>query len=1424
MAPVNGGEFDSEPWVNKFRQYAVNLIELLESNLAAIADAGIPLVAAFRRPLTVGPYLAPEAGRTKRNTDAEQFSSVSNANPLSNQPTLDVILLDQWLKQPDDDAKPLVLVGPFGCGKSVTLAHFALILARRLLSWCDSPEPRVGRFWVPFPVRLRKWDGKQDFWKYLSEQAQHDINSFVRSQDRLFADELIELAKGRRLLPLFDGLDELPITAASSAMTAILNNVHLNRWHVLCSRAGHGVESGAYAVRATLHTLADLTPDDAEGFIRARLRLHHESDDHPVLVRYRKSQPCINEVFRRPLFLAAWCSKALAWAVRPDLSEQLPTTISELMDAALENVLDRRVARHIKDTEAEDSLLRTLMANRHRLGAVLAIHADDGFGVPTRFAENQAVQHPHAFCDQENTYAFYARYAETTGLLLRCPEGTYAPKIPMVEYLIGCYYAWLADQHPNNDGTSTCQKQLVQAFQRKFWWTDHDEIWLYAFDILWHGNGSQSELAADIVRWVLQFSRNYDSASNLDYSSSGGQPKCETRPLSLYGFALRVLLPAESVSPNAQKVKDSLVDLAFAQLRRGYQQRWADPNTSTDTIARVANRWPRRVIEWLFSCLQNKAYKLGWAKIAWTIGEVAEHVDSDAVKILSRYLLNDKYAAAWGNISWAIGEATAHQGLPEQIRFLDQMQNDKYRRVWCHIAFGLRRAIPHMNTDAVKRLLDCLEDKEHEEAWSQIVSTIGEAAPLLGRDEMTRLLNFLAQDKYREVWSEIVHVVSKAATLMGFDEMQQLLAYCNNVMYVSRWTREPVASAIGRTAARLGNGAIEWLFNHLKIERYGEPRDFVALAIFEAASHVKPDMLRFFFEGLESEDSEELWDCFARAIGRAAKYLSLDDIKRLTGYFMNDTYFGVWHYIGDTIGRASKYVGNNVVKHLIDCMEDKTYRKAWSEIASAINMASHTLDSTDIDRLIAFLEDRQHIWRWTALSRSIEREGLSHDSHNAERLVKCLRDHAHHFVWGSIAGAICNSASQLGVNSVASLIACLEDDTYEDVWDEIEFTICKWLAHHSFKEVKCLFECLEDPKCEASWHCILTSMSGTTWHRLAIEVAKRKINEALMLGKPSIGYHLTDVFPELIWFVRDIRSDTAQDVRVETGVAERNDPDLLLPCDQRFAPFKIRHLLGTLTVAEQNYLACVKCDWQSSAKAIALIIRAVERTRKTAEVNAFKQTLGSKSRAYEKLENTILPIVKDGLKLAKDSDLYTLKETDKRRGAKKTSATPAENITDRNGRQLRVDMSVLKRLLEDQYSKVVSDIYYAVLALREPKQSWLSLKTPVVICNHCGRIHKLRKPSQATDEKIDPGRAGKRRKIPQPLIGRCKVCALDLLTPEVAQEHPVQYAQCPNPDCLAVYALASEKGGWPHRPNATKCFHRRDACQEFSLRNRALPK
>ena len=563
MSADGSADFRSKKWISALRNYAQRLSAWLSADLRRLSGTGLDLRNADRLTLMVqetdlqAERKASWRGDGRDETEAAYTSERGNIAP----PVEDLKMLEDWLA---NGSEPLLLLAPFGSGKSALLATFACQLAEAVVRWCDNPGERPLPP-VPMPVRLRAWE-----W-----HAREKFRDFVRgrSQDILDPNGSVVLtgyhvdmlASAGKLLPLYDGFDEL--ADVQDARSVALEGMRLiTARFVLSARPGHGSEAKFQSNQ--IYSLRELTVADAESFICQRLDIPAGQDQHHVLVAYRRAQPHIYELFRRPLFLNAWCT---AYPNDP------PDTLGKLMNVVLKKVFDERVFQNESDLPVGSA--NELVLSCHVLGAVLAAYAEQGFGQVCSLMQREirdALDGAGCFANPAEIAKWHA-LAVRAGLLIPAGDGHYTFKIPVVEYLIGSYFAWLvrsSNDESDNAEDRRRRQRFVRKFRQGFWWFEFDDIWLYAFDELWHGSPVQVDMAHDVVVWLLDYSRRCmdteDCAGWLLLEPGGDDP----RPFTCHRFAIRVLLPIGPVSAVVDERVEKLLSAGIKQILDELLQTW----------------------------------------------------------------------------------------------------------------------------------------------------------------------------------------------------------------------------------------------------------------------------------------------------------------------------------------------------------------------------------------------------------------------------------------------------------------------------------------------------------------------------------------------------------------------------------------------------------------------------------------------------------------------------------------------------------------------------------------------------------------------------------------------------------------------------------------------------------------------------------
>jgi NACHT domain-containing protein len=134
-------------------------------------------------------------------------------------------LIDEYRAAP----RPLIVLGDQGSGKTA----LSILLLLELISRNQAPDARV-----PVLVRLSSWDPDLDFesWLIGTVYEQYDIYRQLRDTSRFGVDVVSRLMADDRLLPILDGLDELPQKARRSIISQVRSLKSFTAPFVLTSR------------------------------------------------------------------------------------------------------------------------------------------------------------------------------------------------------------------------------------------------------------------------------------------------------------------------------------------------------------------------------------------------------------------------------------------------------------------------------------------------------------------------------------------------------------------------------------------------------------------------------------------------------------------------------------------------------------------------------------------------------------------------------------------------------------------------------------------------------------------------------------------------------------------------------------------------------------------------------------------------------------------------------------------------------------------------------------------------------------------------------------------------------------------------------------------------------------------------------------
>ena len=401
-----------------------------------------------------------------------------------------------------------------------------------------------------------------------------------------------------------------------------------------------------------------------------------------------------------------------------------------------------------------------LLTHRHVIGAVLAAHASVGYGVPKAMAA-VPTHAAHALADfDDDAVVRFTRIAERAGLLIWTSGERYAIKVPVVEYLIGYYFAWLADARQG--GTSARpQNILSEFFRRQFPLAQHSEAWQMAFDIMWRGSEEQRANASRLCKWAIHVSSvlacSVQLKSNVSHVSND-----DAIPVTYCEAILSIALPAYTspwASPADQNRRKELDDLAFGQLVKNITWAWTvdvDPAVDLERLGRCR---PDRLINELLDLLLATNSKSVMQRACKTLGRLGQHMGKNKVDVLISLVAEPKYADVIFSIVIAIGEAGIHHD------FIGT--NSLIQYIYSGNAISLRKKIittMGINTysfdyEATRSLLTFLEKDEFRDIWEKSLFAIWNSLAPLDAESFRRLFSFFMNDRYDSLRKEILRAM-----------------------------------------------------------------------------------------------------------------------------------------------------------------------------------------------------------------------------------------------------------------------------------------------------------------------------------------------------------------------------------------------------------------------------------------------------------------------------------------------------------------------------------------------------------------------------------------------------------------------------------------------------------------------------------------
>lgn len=211
----------------------------------------------------------------------------------------------------------LVILGQAGAGKSVLMTH----LARDLLRIRQTSEP------LPFVVRIGSWSPHHEhLYKFISRQLVRDYPAlgacsvFITGKQISIADRLVGSG---RLLPMLDGLDEMPTPSRTEALRQLIE-IGSDLRFILTSRTGEYRRAehdlGRSPPRTLILELLPLRPSDVAIYLAEATATLPEGRWDAV-VAHLVAQPTghLARVLTTPLY--AWLTRTIYQEADTDPAE-----------------------------------------------------------------------------------------------------------------------------------------------------------------------------------------------------------------------------------------------------------------------------------------------------------------------------------------------------------------------------------------------------------------------------------------------------------------------------------------------------------------------------------------------------------------------------------------------------------------------------------------------------------------------------------------------------------------------------------------------------------------------------------------------------------------------------------------------------------------------------------------------------------------------------------------------------------------------------------------------------------------------------------------------------------------------------------------------------------------------------------------------
>lgn len=691
----------------QLKKYATRLIARLGDDVSHLAGSGEPLRAVQRVALRLEPY-KPVQERTKHFQ-----SSPESRHREEGQVVEEMRILTEWATRESDTRHPLLILAPFGSGKSVLLAAFAVKLAEQLL--LDLPKDEPEHFLVPWPVRLRS------IIEYENDHGgAHDFLKFLHHSQCIVAPDIDEgaiewavfeqLYRAQRLVLLFDGFDELPgeydsTSRVSRASVLRAIKATCGQYFAIASRPGYEVELEVephhqYVVR-------ELTHEEVEQYLNGQF------DGDPrrletVRDAIRNSSRLTN-LLRRPLFLTAWRRLVPRDGSRP------PETLAAIMTELTLRCFDDR--QGVRITRSQSPAIFSAV------GALLEVFARHGFDNNLNVDALAAELAGHSELCRIDRFREALNQAVAAGLLVRAAENSwYAIKIPPVEFLVGHGLAEDALAHP------TGPLMLIDRFRRWIWTPTLYDTLDYTFDALWQGTNRQRFWARSLLQWAVAV-RFHDGIQGTPITPLANDDLCRPFVLAALRWLTLNAVPDaldSAVEDDALKEVPSVLSIDvrlvddISELLDSIRLRDA---CFASLILALAEK--RQVV-------LNDDMNVSWDKGMWDL--IHKNSSNAALATIEMLLGHDWFVDQLAICDWpraliasATDRITAQESLQLLARGLRGFEQSKTlgeQHGWCYVVRAAARDIQGGAAAHVNRWIEQYRNSGEDHWWSAILGGI----------------------------------------------------------------------------------------------------------------------------------------------------------------------------------------------------------------------------------------------------------------------------------------------------------------------------------------------------------------------------------------------------------------------------------------------------------------------------------------------------------------------------------------------------------------------------------------------------------------------------------------------------------------------------------------------------------------------------